>query len=202
VPVSSEPEYAPLPTQTQLLKWISTLAETAAGQGSLADGNEFIRAAVQNFGIDPDAFASRALDLQADGLLRFEDPLAQIDQATDQDRLGDASDIRLTVPGERIAAPPDESKLLQIVNAVHAQVAGGDVTGDINVTTNITFNEFLDQIDDQIASLQGITEEDRAEARGMIEKMRAGAGRLASGTATSAAGAVVGALLKEMLGLP
>jgi hypothetical protein len=40
------------------------------------------------------------------------------------------------------------------------------------------------------------------EARGILAKLRSASGTVATGTATSAGGALVGALLRQLLGLP
>ena len=52
-----------------------------------------------------------------------------------------------------------------------------------------------------IDEVQGVSEEAKEEARGMLDKLRGAAGTAATSAAGSAGGTLLGSLLKEIFGL-
>jgi hypothetical protein len=97
------------------------------------------------------------------------------------------------------ARPPKAPATKQIVHIAHAaevQVAFGDIT---NYTT---FAEFTAAVDTAIDGLVGVDETAKAEAKGILAKMCSKGGEVASAAAGGAGGALLGAVLKQILGLP
>jgi hypothetical protein len=144
------------------------------------------------------------LDLKDDGLITFDDPMAEIDQISDVDRLGMAGLLRLTASGRdrarTLAAPPLSAPAapnIQLVFAEQAQVAARDINNTYN-----TYDEMLDRVAEALAQMSDISEEDRVAAKTMLERLRGKADSVATSAAGSAGGAVLGALFKQILGLP
>lgn len=81
------------------------------------------------------------------------------------------------------------------MHAANAQVAAGDIHN------YVSFNELLDRAEAELKGLDGIDAATQEEAQGILAKLRSVSGTVATGTATSAGGALVGALLRQLLGL-
>lgn len=99
--------------------------------------------------------------------------------------------------GRDRAEPPaaTPATVIQIVHAVQGQVAAG------NINNYVTFNALLDRSEEALDEVDGVDEETRDEARGIVDKLCGVSGTIATGTASGAGGAVVGARLKQLLGL-
>ena len=182
-----------------VLRWLAGLEESGPGSRILRDGGTLVNQALEQFGLEHhEAVCRRLFDLRDDGLILFEDPGAQLQRVSDADRLGMAEHFRLSAPGRDRAAPsvPPSTSVMQIVNAVNAQVAAGDITN------YVSFEQLLDRVDQALTEITGVDEEARAEARGMLEKLRGVSGTIATGTVTGAGGALLGTVLKHALGLP
>jgi hypothetical protein len=187
------------PSSDDVLAWLYGLTASGAGSSILDSGGALINEALDRFGHEHVETAARALaDLAHEGLLLFDDPAREIDQLAMSERISLASEFRLTsagldrVRGDRPAAPT----ILQIVNATNAQVAAGDINN------YASFIELLDRAEGELDRLDGIDAATQEEARGIFAKLRSASGTVATGTATSAGGALVGALLRQLLGLP
>jgi hypothetical protein len=109
-----------------------------------------------------------------------------------------AAEFRLTSTGrDRVSSQrATATTILQIVNATNAQVSAGDIHN------YASFEELLDRAEDELDRIADIDPVTQADARGILAKLRSASGTVATGTATSAGGALVGALLKQLLGLP
>jgi len=193
----------PPPSADDVLAWVKDLSASAEGAQALEDGGGFMSNALATWGEDHRRrVAAHLFDLTADGLLTFEDPMARIDQMDEVDRLGMAANLRLTASGRDRAArlerrdQPAGASPLQIVIAEHAQIAARDINNNY-----ANFDELLDLVRQGIETMEGIDDDTRDEAKSFVERLRGSAGTLATGTATGAGGAVVGALLKSLLGL-
>lgn len=190
---------APPPTLDAVLAWLGGLEESGQGSAILADGGAIMNEALSEFGEDHrEAGARRVLDLHGSQLMTFVDVAATIGQMSDADRLGMASDFRLTVAGRDRLQPRGvpATTITQIVHAAQAQVAGGDITN------YVSFSQLLDRVEQAVDEVDDVDEETRAEARGLLDKLRAASGTVATGTASGAGGALLGAVLKQVLGLP
>ena len=81
----------------------------------------------------------------------------------------------------------------QIVNATNAQVAAGDV---INF---VSFGQLLDTAQQQLEQLADLSQADREEAQGIIDRLRSATTEVAIGAAGGGGGAVIGAILMGLL---
>jgi hypothetical protein len=195
------PSTAP-PSADDVLAWMARLAKEADGSGLLAAGGALLNAALDRFGQEHlESVARHMIDLQDDGLLAFDDPLAGIDQLPESERLSRASGFRLTAFGrDRVVyagGRTRESSITQIVLAEKAQVAAGNIENHFE-----SYNELLDRIAEALEALTDIDEEAKQEARGILDKLRSASGTIATGASASAGGAVLGGVLKGILGLP
>src|SRR6202035_4408111 len=169
------------------------------GSNILDSGGALINEARAQFGDDHIEAVTRALvDLQGEGLLLFDDALAGIDQITLSEQVSGAAEFRLTSAGVDRAqgVRPAATAITQIVQATYAQVAAGDIHN------YGSFDELLDRAEEELDRLNGVDATAQDEARGILAKLRSASGTVATGTATSAGGALVGAVLRQLLGLP
>ena len=95
-------------------------------------------------------------------------------------------------PRPGIAAP---TQVVHIAHAAEVQVAAGDITN------YKTFIEFIEAADKAIDGLVGVDGAAKEEARGMLAKIRGAGDEVATAAVGSAGGAVLGAVLKQLLGL-
>ncbi len=87
------------PGADQVLRWLIEL-ERSPGATALADGSMLNNQIIADFGSDHlEAVATRIIDLREDGLVRFDDPAALIDQLSEPERLSHASVFRVTSAG-------------------------------------------------------------------------------------------------------
>lgn len=188
------------PTADAVLEWLHGLSASPHGAAILRSGGAILNEAMSSFGEEhAEAVARAVLDLHEGGLVLLDDPAAEIDQISDVDQLGMAENIRLAPAGlAHIGSLQRHSstRITQIVHATQAQVAGGDIHN------YGSFDELLDRLVDALAGLEDIDDEARAEASGILDQLRSASGKVAVGAAASSGGAVVGALLKQLLGLP
>lgn len=189
----------PPPSLDAMLRWVADLEEFATGSATLAAGGEVMNAAQSAFGQEhAEAIARRLLDLRDSGLVNFNDPAASLEQLSEADRLEMASDFRVTVTGRDRVQPrtAPATTIMQVVQAAQAQVAAG------NITNYVSFTQLLDRVEEALGQVDGVDDETRAEARGLLDKLRAASGTVATESASGAGGALLGALLKQALGLP
>lgn len=190
---------APPPSSADdVLRWLNELSKSPAGAGHLSSGRALLAEAEQRFGPGTaEAVADALIDLGQDGLIDFDDPSRGIEQISSAQRLGNGGRFRLTVYGRDRAEPPRQTptNVTQIVHAAQAQVAAGDINN------YVTFTQLLDRVEQALDDLEGVDEDAREEARGMLTKLRAATGTVATGTASGAGGALLGAVLKQALGL-
>lgn len=189
------------PSDDDVLAWLSVLSADAVRVHALESGGAIVNQAIARYGQEQlSPFARSIMHLQEEGFVAFEDPAATIDQASIVDRLRMAVDLRLTARGRDRVRQSTEGfgrSPVQIVVAEQAQIAARDINNQFN-----TYDELLARIAAGIEAIDGISDETRDEARGFLQKLRAKSDSVATGTATAAGGAVVGALLRQLLGLP
>lgn len=187
------------PSSDDVLAWLYGLTASGPGSSILDSGGALINEVSGRFGHEHVETVARALvDLAREGLVLFDDPAREIDQLAMSERVSLASEFRLTSAGlDRVRGScPVAPTILQIVKATNAQVAAGDINN------YASFNELLDRAEGELDRLDGIDAATQGEARGILAKLRSASGTVATGTATSAGGALVGALLRQLLGLP
>ncbi|HEV3321478.1 MAG TPA: hypothetical protein VG147_04725 [Solirubrobacteraceae bacterium] len=109
---------------------------------------------------------------------------------------GLAPQLESAVAAARLPKAPAAKQIVHIAHAAEVQVALGDIT---NYTT---FAEFTAAVDTAIDGLVGVDETAKAEAKGILAKMCSKGGEVASAAAGSAGGSLLGAVLKQILGLP
>ena len=190
------PPPGPPPGLDEVLAWIVAL-ESSPAAGALADGGRLGNKVIADFGTEHrEIVAWRILDLRDEGLVRFEDFAAKLDQLSDADRLSMASGFRVTTAGrDRVRKqkrPDGNTHITQIINAVNAQVAAGDIQN------YVTFQAFLDRAEEAIEALDDIDEQTREEAKGLLDKLRGATGTVATSAAGGAAGTVVGAVFTRL----
>lgn len=187
------------PSSADVLAWLYGLTTSGPGSSILNSGGALINEVLGRFGHEHVETVARTLvDLASEGLLLFDDPFRDIDQLAMSERISAASEFRLTlagldrVRGDRSTVPT----ITQIVHATNAQVAAGDIHN------YVSFDELLDRAEAELGQLDDIDAATQEEARGILAKLRSASGTVATGTATSAGGALAGALLRQLLGLP
>lgn len=187
----------PPPSAEQLLHWIAELDQERDGIATLETGGAFSNAVIQRFGeANVQLAARRVFELSDDGLIALDDIGGSYSQMMSADRLGMAGNIRLTAAGrDRVSAPPGPAIGTQIIQVIQGQVAAGDIH---NYTT---FLQLLDRAEAEVDQVEGIDDEAKAEAKGLLVKLRAGAGTVGTQAAGSAGGTVLGAIFKQLLGL-
>lgn len=197
------PGVAP-PSADDVLGWVADMAVTGPGSQALATGAGFINDALARYGEDQLArVAGHLVDLKSEGLVAFDDPMAEIDQVELVDRVGMAVDLRLTSYGrDRVRALGASTgahgpSTVQFVFAEQAQVAARDVNNSFN-----TYDELLDRIAEALANMPDVSDADRDEAKSLLERLRGKADSVTTAAAGGAGGAVLGALFRQMLGLP
>jgi hypothetical protein len=101
-------------------------------------------------------------------------------------------------PGVRHPSIDDTRQLgtTQIIHAGQVQIAGRDVH---NVST---YEEMLDRLTDAVAQADEVTPAAREEAHGLLDRLRSASGDAAIEAASTSGGALLGTLLKQLLGLP
>jgi hypothetical protein len=193
MPRSGDTDIATTPSLPAVLKWIIGLEKDHPE--SLANGEALLEAAQKHFRLKAlEPFALHLLDLKSQGLVTFEDPLARVDQATDSERVEKARQIRLTMAGHS-ATRPDSVQLIQIGEAAGVQIAGRDIRN------YVTFNQLLDDAAKAIDAARDADPAAKEEARTLIDRMRGKSAEVATGTMTGAGGALLGGVLKQLLGL-
>jgi hypothetical protein len=109
---------------------------------------------------------------------------------------GLAPQLESAVTAAKPRKAPATKQIVHIAHAAEVQVAFGDIA---NYTT---FAEFTAAVDTAIDRLVGVDEAAKAEAKGILAKMCSKGGEVASAAAGGAGGALLGAVLKQILGLP
>lgn len=188
---------APPPSPDDVLRWLADLARSHAGAATLTRGHALLDEARRRFGDPNESVVADALvDLGEDGLIDFDDPSRALDQLSSAQRLSNGGRFRLTAGGrDRVEAgsqPPPS--VTQIVHAAQAQVAAG------NINNYVTFNALLDRVSEAIDEVDGVDDATREEAKGLVDKLRGTSATVATGAASSGAGALLGAVLKKVLG--
>lgn len=187
---------SPAPTADELLAEVDGLERIPDGSRVLAAGGALVNELLDRHGPgNLEMTARRVFELRDDGLVALDDIGGEIDQISDAERLGMATNIRLTAPGRDRASGAARVGATQLIQIIQGQVAFGDIN---NYTT---FVELLERADTEIDRLDGVTEDAREEAKGLLAKLRAGAGSAASGAVGEAGGALLGAILKQLLGM-
>jgi hypothetical protein len=144
-----------------------------------------------------DALATRILDLRAQGYL--EGLVPEVDQASAEQLLGLATDgLRLTMKAHDRAEPAATGG--NTVNFHGSVVAGQIAAGDI--TNYVSFADVLDRAAKEITALDQIDQSEREEALSLIDVLRGKAANLSAEVLTGAGGALLGAVLAQLLGLP
>jgi hypothetical protein len=117
---------------------------------------------------------------------------ASIDEWWDEPNLEDQLASQIS---ERPVEPPSERNLVQIINATHAQIAGRDIN------TFTSFDGLLDALTEAVDGVPNLEPATKDEALSLISRLRATAGTVATATAGGAGATIVGAALKQLLGL-
>jgi len=190
------------PTADEVLSWLAGIDQRPGGAVHLADGSALVQLIVNEFPYEhANIVVRRIRGLLADGLVDFDEPDAPIDQISEMEQLASVRGVRITIAGsDRLqdmeATGPSPAVIFQTISAQHIeQIAGRDVN---NITT---FDEFLDAAEAAIAQAEDVPEDAKDEARGLLDKLRAGGGTIATGSAASAGGAVLAGILKNLFGL-
>lgn len=188
--------------QWELLSWMAARESDGANRPTMF-GTEFLQQAAglagdDNLSMDAVARATTHLKrlryvdwryIPTPNVDRPEPPLEFVDSAF----LQRVQEIHVTAEGHAALADRQKSSTgaqINIVNSMVGQVALGDIK-------NIDIFVILDAMERSLATVDASPEE-REQARTAIQKMRDAGGTVA----TSAAGTVLGAALRQALGLP
>jgi len=145
-----------------------------------------------------DGTCRRLSELADANLIAFVDPARNLPQLGPSARIGKASEFRVTVRGRdrhTRRREPGATRANQIIHAVNAQVAAGDI---INF---VSFGQLLDAAQARLDHLSDVDDDDREEAQGIIDKLRFATGQVAIGAAGGGGGAVLGTILTGLLHL-
>jgi hypothetical protein len=161
-----------VPSRLVLLRWFLSV-EDHDDTYALQSGWPLTQRAVRDEIIGPndhEQFAKAIFKLAEDQLLTF-DHLARGTQQFGCDpwqEIQQARDFRSTHQGRQLAAPAATSSPSVSVHGSHIQIAGGDILNQISV---IQLIEAAEECVDEITA----DEEQRAEARRWLARMREGA---------------------------
>jgi hypothetical protein len=186
------------PSPDDVLRWLAELSRSASGPAVLTSGRALLAEAERRFGHGmAEAIAYVLIGLGDDRLIDFDDPSRSLDQLTSDQRLANGGQFRLTSYGRDRADPPPQAptSITQIVHAAQAQVAAGDINN------YVTFTQLLDRVEEAIDEVDGVDDETREEAHSMVDKLRGTSTTVATGAASGGGGALLGAVLKKILGL-
>jgi hypothetical protein len=179
-----------------VLRWLAGWEDQASGV--LATGGALVNRIISDFGADQNQLVSqRIIDMKGEGYVTFTDPAAHLPQLAAPERLGMGSELRLTMVGrDRVDQHdgPMNVTVHQNINAVNAQVAGGDITN------YVSFTAFLDDVQRKLDDLEGVDDDSRNEAQGILDKLRAASGNAATSAMGSGGGAILAELFKHLLG--
>lgn len=111
--------------------------------------------------------------------------------------LANTSNLALTMKGICAGEPVERGASLTILGSV---INGQVATGDINQFT--VFMQVLDRATEEIDALEGIDDEVKDEAKGLLDQLRGKATSASGQVLTGAAGELVAGVLARVLGLP
>ena len=187
----------PAPSLDEVLAWLAALEDHTPAV--LEAGSLLVNQALADFDeARLEGACRRLIELMAENLIGFVDPARNLPQRSSDERISLASEFRVTVAGrDRLTEQrrPKGMTVNQIVNATNAQVAAGDV---INF---VSFGQLLDVAQQQLDQLADLSQADREDAQGIIDKLRSASTQVAIGAAGGGGGAVVGAILMGLLHL-
>jgi hypothetical protein len=184
------------PQQDEVLRW---LVETSAAAPEAFDvPSRLLDHAVDGQLIEAagrETLARRILSLIEQGYLSGKPP--GLEQTTAETELSMTDGLELTMLGHGAAAESGGDRTLNIYGSiVNSQVASGDIT---NYTT---FTQVIEHAYEALEALEGVDDTTKAEARGIFDQLRDGAGEAVEATATGAAGALVASIISHLIGLP
>lgn len=186
------------PSALEVLRWLVTVA--ADEPGCFDTPERLLDSAVSSQMVDVtgrEPLAQRILGLIPQGYLRGEVP--ELALGTAQQRLARTRNLELTVAAEHFLTPPVASTgsvVMIIGDVIGSQVAAGDITN------YVTFNDVLDRAYAELEALDDIDPEAKAEAQGLLERLRARAVTGAGEIMTGAGGAIAAGVIARLLGLP
>ncbi len=143
-----------------------------------------------------DALARRILALIDEGYATAN--LVDVDQIGAEQTLQYAQNLAMTMKAsDSLRHETDSATTVNIYGAVvNSQVAGGDITN------NTTFISILEQAESEIGALQGVDEETKQQAKGIVRALL-GKGAITSGQIlTGAGGALAAADISKLIGFP
>jgi hypothetical protein len=181
------------PALEVVLPWLVRTAEDAPE--TLERPTRLIERAINDGLVEPsgrEAFAKRVLALINEGYATGQVPV--VDQISAEQTLQYTEGLAVTMKAhDAIRADVGAGATVNVYGpVVNSQVAGGDIT---NTTT---FVNILERADRAIDALDGVDDETKAQAKGVISALL---GRGAAGIVSEAAGSLVAAVLSKLLGL-
>ena len=184
------------PSLDEILDWLIEQAQVAPARLDLP--KRLIDEAVTSGFIAEtgrEALATRILDLRSQGYLDGFVP--DLEQATEEQRLGMSDGLRLTMKAhDRAKSAQAAGNTLNFHGSVVAnQIAAGDITN------YASFVGVLEQAAEEISGLDGVEEAEREEALRLIDILRGKGGEAGTQLLTGAGGALLATVLGQLLGL-
>lgn len=194
-PTAQPASRPPASTPVEVLRWLADLEDQSSG--ALGDGEALVDQISAVFGEEQmETVCRRIVDMASMGLVLFTDPAGHLPQFAPSERLKMASEFRLTIVGrDRLEPAGAPANVTQIINAVNAQVAAGDITN------YVSFTALLDDVQRHLDDLTDIDDNARTEAQGILDKLRSAGMNVTTTAMGSGGGAVIGALLAHLLGI-
>jgi hypothetical protein len=183
------------PSANDVLRWLLGVAD--GDPACLDTPARLLDRAVTEGVIDytgREPLARRIIGLITEGYLRGDVP--DVDQATAEQSLSLTQGLELTMKAFEFRNPERLAQQMIFAPIINSQVAGGDIT------SYITFNDVLDRASAEIAALENVDPEVRAEAKTLVDRLRVKAAVAAGQAATGAAGTLAAGVLARLLGLP
>ncbi len=186
-----------VPSAEATLRWLMRISK--ATPQTLADPALLLDRGVSDGLIDAggrDALARRILALIDEGYATAN--LVDVDQIGAEQTLQYAQNLAMTMKAsDSLRHETDSATTVNIYGAVvNSQVAGGDITN------NTTFISILEQAESEIGALQGVDEETKQQAKGIVRALL-GKGAITSGQIlTGAGGALAAAVISKLIGFP
>ena len=185
------------PSAREVLRWLVAVARDEPACFDIPE--RLLDRAVSEQMIDfagREPFAHRILGLVEQGYLRGNVPALEF--GTGQQRLARTQNLEITVAAdqfvERVA--PSASVVTIIGNVINSQVAAGDIN------SFVTFNDVLDRAYAEVEALGDVDPDVKAEAKGLLARLRTRAVTGAGEIMTGAGGAIAAGVISRLLGLP
>ncbi len=185
------------PTAEVVLRWLVQTADDAPE--AFEDPAHMLDRGVSDGVIQPDgrdALAKRILALIDEGYMTAD--LVEVDQISAEQGLRYARNLALTMKAyDSVRSEASPAATVNIYGSVvNSQIAGGNITNDT------TFTSILVQASLEIDALDGVDDETKKQAKGIVSALLGKGANAGGQILTGAAGALVAAVISKLIGVP